>query len=205
MEGQEYLNQLAAEARPEEKSTIHKIFTSKFFIVIAIGIVLFIILAVIGSALGGNKKNEKSLDFALKLHLDNTAAVIQTYQPSLKSSDLRSSSASLYSVLSNTSRDLTNYLVEAYDFKDRDISSEIVDQATLEKDGLESDLFEAKINGVLDRIFAHKMVYEISAFIMEEEKIMDMTKNEALDELLATSLSSLKNLYGKFNEFSETK
>ncbi len=165
---------------------------------------MFIIIAIIGAILSGNKGGEKNLSISLKLHIDNTSEIIQQFQPNVKSSSLRSSSASLYSVLSNTSRELTGYLTEKYDFKDKDVAKNITDEATLLKDGLEAELFEAKINGILDRIYAHKMSYEISLIMSEEAKIINSTGNGALKELLTASYNSLNNLYTPFNDFSET-
>ena len=131
--------------------------------------------------------------------------MIQEYQQNVKSSILRSNSASLSGVLANTSRDLTDYLVNKYKFKDKDISKKIVEEATLAKDELTNELFEAKINGILDRIYAHKMAYEISLLTAEEAKLIKASQDDALTELLTTSHESLSNLYDKFNDFSETK
>lgn len=203
MEGQEYLNQISAKSKPPKRAG-SGLLSSKFFIVGAVGVAVLLVIIILGAVLGG-KDSEKDLSIKFKLHLDNTASAIQTYQPSVRSSDLRSSSASLYGILTNTSRDLTNYLVEKYKFKDKDVDKKIVEAATLEKDGLESELFEAKINGILDRIFAHKMSYEITVLMSEENKLINTTKNETLKENLLTSYRSLENLYESFNDYSETK
>ncbi len=205
MEGQEYLNQLAATARPMKKSKASGLFSSKLFFFGIGALVLLIITIIIGVILGGSKGGEKNLSFALKLHMDNTASIVHTYQSSVKSSDLRSNSASLYSVLSDTSRRLTDYLTEKYKFKEKDIDKKISKDATDAMEALEAELFEAKINGILDRIYTHKMAYEISVIMSEEAKLISVSSNETLDELLTTSYNSLQTLYGKFNEFSETK
>ncbi len=204
MQGQDYLNQISAENRPIKK-TGKGIFSSKIFMASLIGLMVLIIVIIIGSILSGNKGGEKNLSFALKLHLDNTATVISNYQSSVKSSDLRSHSASLYSIISNTSRGLTDYLTEKYDYKEKDANKNLVEEATLSKDGLEADLFEAKINGNLDRIYAHKMAYEISLFMNEETKLINTTKNSDYKEILTKSYNSLDNLYDSFSNFSETK
>ena len=204
MEGQEYLNQISAMNRPEKKAKSNGILQSKFFLVGAIGVAIFVLLAIVGAVLGSGSGGEKNRSFALKLHLDNTAEVVQEYQASVKSSDLRSNSASLYSVITNTSRELTDYLTEKYDYKDSAVDKNLVEEATLARDGLESELFEAKINGVLDRIYAHKMAYEIALLTAEETKIINSTGNTSLKELLANSYDSLDNLYTKFDDFSET-
>ena len=203
MDGQEYLDQISATVRPVKQS--RGILSSKFFWVGIIGVVLLIVMALLGSVLGGGGGGEKSLVIALKLHLDNTSEVIQEYQSNVKSSNLRSSSASLYSILSNTNRDVTNYLTDKYKFKDKDISKNVAEEAQLERDGLEADLFEAKINGNLDRIYAHKMAYEVALIMSEEAKIVNSTKSDDIKSALTSSYNSLENLYSNFDDFSETK
>ena len=204
MEGQEYLNQISASNRPTKKS-MPKFLSSKLFIFGAAALILAIAIMIVGSILSSGKTSEKDSTYALKLHLDNTAAVIKSYQSSVKSSTLRSNSASLYSILTNTSRDLDNYLAEKYSFKEKDADKKISEQATLEKDGLESELFNAKINGILDRIYAHKITYEISTLMNEESNLFKKSGNESLKNILNTSYQSLENLYKSFSEYSETK
>lgn len=205
MEGQEYLNQISSAVRPVKKPRGKaSILSSKIFLVSAIGVVALIFIIILGAILGGSKGDDKSLGYALRLHLDNTSSIIQDYQSSVKSSDLRSSSASLYSILSSTSSNLTNYLDETYGLKDKEIPSGIVSEADLSRDDLESALFNAKINGILDRIYAHQMAHEITLILSEESKLISSTKNSTLEDLLTTSYNSLENLYTKFNDFSET-
>lgn len=205
MDGQEYLNQISATNRPVKKSKMNGILSSKFFLVGMVGLIALIIIIIIGAILGGNKGGEKNDGFRLILHIDNTAEVMKTYQPDVKSSDLRASSASLYGVLTNTSKDLTDYLTAKYDYKEKDVDKNIAEEATLQKDGLESELFEAKINGTLDRIYAHKMAYEVSTLMAEETKLYNETSKSDLKDLLDKSYNSLEKLYNNFNNFSETK
>lgn len=205
MEGQEYLNQISAAAKPKKQASDSRFSKSTLIIGGVVALVLLIAMIIFGAILGGNKDKEKNAGIALALHLKNTSEIIQDYQQYIKSSNLRSSSSSLMSITTDTNRNLINYLTEKYNYKEKDVDSNILEQATLEKDGLESELFEAKINGILDRIYAHKMAYEISSLMSEETRLMDLTKVEALDELLKTSFDSLNVLYENFNSFSETK
>ena len=204
MDRQEYLNQISVANRPV-KEPKNGIFASKFFWVGIIGLAAFILIMILGAIISGTKGNEKERIFSLILHLDNTSEVIEQYQSSVKSSDLRSYSASLKGILSNTSKELTTYAEEKYDFKAKDVSGKISEEETLSKDGLENELFEAKINGVLDRIYAHKMAYEISLITNRESQIFKSSSNENLKNILETSYNSLNNLYDGFNDFTETK
>ncbi len=204
MEGQEYLNQISATNRPTTKAK-GGLFSSKFFKLGMIGLIIFLLIAIFGAILGSGKGGEKELSFALKLHLDNTTSIITEYQPSVKSSILRSNSASLYGVLSNADKKLTDYITEKYDYKEKNVNKKILSEAATAKDALSTELFNAKINGILDRIYAHKMAYEISLIMTEEAKIINMTKNDDLKEAFNSSYGSLENLYSKFNDYSETK
>ncbi len=202
MDGQEYLEQISASNRPVTKKG-RNIFTSKYFMLGMGALALLIIFIIIGSILRGNKGNNKNSLYSLLLHIDNTSKLIQDYQPEIKSSNLRSSSASLYGVLTNTSKKLTDYSVEKYDYSLKKVDKDIVEETTLNKDALESDLFEAKINGTLDRIFAHKMAYEISILNSEETKLINTTGDSELKEILTTSQEGLEVLYDNFNKYSE--
>ena len=181
------------------------ILSSKFFLVGAIGLGALIIIIIIGALVNGNKGGEKNLSFALKLHLDNTSSVIEEYQPNVKSSSLRSSSASLDSVISDTNSKLTDFVTAKYEFKEKDVDKKLKDAAARNQEELSNELFEAKINGVLDRVYAHKMSYETSMLMTEEAKLINSSKDDALKSILSTSYDSLKNLYDNFNNFSETK
>lgn len=204
MDRQEYLNQISMKSRPAKNSR-SGVFASKFFWVGVIGAAIFILILIIGGILSGARGNNKDRLLALVLHIDNTSEAIGEYQPNVKSSDLRSYSASLNGVLSNTSRELTNYIAEKYNMKPKDANENIAEEETLAKDDLVNELFEAKINGNLDRIYAHKMAYEISLITSREIQLYKSTNNESLKEILDTSYNSLSNLYDKFNDFSETK
>lgn len=205
MDEKEYLKQISASVRPEKKPKT-SFMSSIFFKVGVGGLVIFIMIMILGGIISGGKADLQTRGINLKLHLDNTADVISTYQKSVKSSVLRSSSASLYSVLSNTSRELSDYLTQTYSsYKAGSEKKELKNAAELQKNELDSDLFEAKINGILDRIYAHKMAYEISLFMTEESSIYNSTGSDTLKGILETSYDSLEKLYDAFNEFSETK
>lgn len=203
MDGTEYLKQIS-EQKKVGKPVKPSIFRSKFFMIGAIGVGLFIIIAIIGAILSGGE-NDKDRTFALKLHLDGTEEMIKTYQPSIKSSFLRSSSSSLHSVLTDANTKLTAYVEEKYEYKEKNVEKKILEAAEANKEALNSSLFEAKINGNLDRIYAHKMAYEISLFMNEMADIVNKAKDAGLKSMLTSSYKSLETVYSNFNDFSETR
>lgn len=206
MNGQEYLNRISTEKRIGTKNGQNGIFSSKFFWIGLIGVIGLILIMILGAILGSAGDKEKTKAFQFLAHLENTISVVQEYQPNIKSSDLRSSSASLYGVLTNINTDAMNYVTEKYNIKTtKDIDKNIVEQAKTEQDALNDELYKAKINGTLDRIFAYKMASEISTFMSQENELHNITKDETLKEALSQSYNSLKNLYDKFNNFSEAR
>ncbi|MDO4747005.1 MAG: hypothetical protein Q4A70_01510 [Candidatus Saccharibacteria bacterium] len=210
MDKQEYLNQISAANRPAKSGgKLSKLFSSKIFLLIVGAVAVFILLAIIGAVLSGSRGGMESDSYALKMRIDNTMSVVNNYRKLIKSSVLRSDSVSLQSVLSNTNRDLDSYLADKYKRKSSEINKAIgekkVEQLTLEKDGLEAELFEAKINGNLDRIYAHKLSYEISVIMSEEGKIYNGDSDDTLKSILSTSYTSLENLYNSISNFSEAK
>ena len=204
MDKQEYLNQISAGVHPPQKG-LPGLFRSKIFWIIVSAVFAFIVLAIIGGIISSGRVTVKDRVITLILHIDNTDEAISTYQDAIKSSDLRSYSASLYSVLAETSRNLANFATEAYDYNPKKIPEKILTTETAAKDELNNELFEAKINGILDRIYAHKMAYEISLITTNEQQILNASNNENLAAILSPSYDSLANLYTKFDEFSETK
>ena len=206
MDGQEYLDRISTNNQPVNKSSGNRVISSKFFWVGLIGLVLLILIMIIGSMLGNKGGGERNKCFTLLVHLTNTSEIVAEYQSNVRSSELRSSSASLYGVLTNTNSELTKYATEKYKIKNtKDISKNILDKANEEKEQLNKELFEAKINGILDRTYAYKMSYEIMVIMAEENSLHDATKNDSLKDSLSKSYDSLKNLYDLFNNFSESR
>ena len=135
------------------------------------------------------------------LHIDNTNNSVDTYRENLKSSALRSYSASLNSVLSDTSNKLTAFATSAYEYKPKNVDPKVVAAATTAAQELNDELFVAKINGSLDNMYDLKMVYEISTIMTQEEAILAATKNEDLTGILSPSLESLSTIYKNFDEY----
>ena len=209
MDNQEYLNQISATSRPvgiKKKGLGGGFFSSKFFILGVVFVVTLILLAVISAVLGSGKESKKEKMYALSAHITYDMQVISEYQDLVKSSNLRSDSASLNNVLSATNRDLETFFEETYNNSDPEkvLGESKMNELELARDDLLSELFDAKINGTLDIIYARKLTYEISLLMSEEEQVYNNAKDETLLNTLSTSYNSLKNLYDKINGFSET-
>lgn len=207
MDGQQYLDQISKTNLPKRAPVgKRKFWQNKFFITGVIGVVGVLIIVLIGAIIKANTVSEKSLVEKLSLHLSGTIEAIDEYQTYVRSSDLRSSSASLKGILSDTNSSVASYLTEKYSLKNtNNYDKKLREEAEVDSTELKTDLFEAKINGILDRVYAHKMAYEISILKSEESRIYDITNNASFKEALDTSYKSLENLYSSFNDFSEAK
>lgn len=205
MDGQEYLNQISASNRPmKPQRNVGSFFGSLYFKLGVGAVAILILIMIVGMVLSSKPSSEEKC-ISLKLRLDKTSEVISEYQPSVKSSMLRSLSASLKGIFTNTSSQLGTYMTGAYGYEDGKAKESLVEQADLDKDALMNEFFEAKINGFLDRTYAHKMTLEIYGVMSDEAGIINNGGDEDLKSLLTQSYDSLKNLYTQFNDFSETK
>lgn len=207
MDSQDYLDQISASSRPINQGfggKLMKFLTSKYAMWGGIALGALVVILIFGSILGSGKKvsvADKCL--TLKSRLDGTLEVISEYQTYVKSSSLRSLSASLQGVFTNTASQLGNYITAVYGPGENDEA--ILEEAELNKIDLTDELFEAKINGYLDRIYAHKMALEIYSVMSDEADITKSSSEAELNSILSSSYDSLNNLYDKFNDFSETK
>ena len=205
MDKQDYLNEISNSTRPATVSSTPKIFSSKFFWVGIIGVILFILIAIVGSVIGGSKNYVKDNLFSLILHINYTTDVIKEYQPHVKSSDLRSYSESLNNILSGDISNLTTYAKDKYDYSTKSIKESVQEEEQIYKDTLLSDLFNAKITGSLDFVYAQKLATDISLIQSREAQIIKTASDSNLRDTLNTSYDSLTVLYDKFNSFSEFK
>lgn len=204
MDNKDYLNQISLSNRPQKKSKL-SFMSSPIFKVSIVGLILLIMIIIIGAVISGGKTSLKDRLISLKLHVDSTSEVISDYQGILKSSDLRSNSASLSGILSNASRGLSEYLTSKYSYKEGKDDKKLQNEADLRRDELEDDLFKAKINGKLDITYAHKMAYEISSINTEIESIQRNIKDDASIDFLNSTHDSLNILYDNFNDTSNIK
>lgn len=203
MDNQAYLNQISAKAKPSKKTS--KLFSSNLGKILGIGVTALAIVLILSAIISSLRKDVKTLSITLQLRLDKTSEIINEYQPSVKSSELRSYSATLASIIDSTSSDLATMLSKDYDIKKASDQKDIVKKVEATMQELSDDLFEAKINGLLDRTYARKMAYEISLIQNYESEIYHALKNGETKESLESSYDSLSNLYESFNSFSEAK
>lgn len=199
MDSEAYLNQISRTNRKIKQSG--GILSSKFFKIGAVLIGLAILIMVISNIMDPGDTTKNKI-MALKLHSTNLTATINKYRPLIKSPNLRSSSVSVNSILDNLNRDLDAYISKVYK------NAKTPEKAVTKKeqdlsDKLNDDLYNAKINGFLERTYASKIAYEITIITTRQKEILKITKNADLKNSLESTLNSLNNLYNNFNNYSE--
>ena len=203
MDSEAYLNRISASNRKVKDTG--NIF-SKLWVRILIAVTAVVLLVIIFSSLLAPSEGIKEKLSSLKLHTSNVSKIIADYKPRIKSSSLRSSATSLNGILINTDASLGNYIAEKYKTKDdKDFSSKIKEKEEGLKKTLYEDLFDARINGFLDRTFASKMAYEITVITTREKEILKIAKGSELKNILESSLNSLDTLYNSFNNYSDAR
>lgn len=204
MDGQSYLDQISQNtkpATPTSKFNLSGILSSTIFKIIA-GAVLFVILAIIFGSILSNANNKGKL-FAeqLSVRLANLTETTSNCNEYLKNSDLRSFNAQFSTVLTDTNSKLSTFLAEKLEFNPQKPPENIAKQETDFINELNSELENARLNGLLDRTYVNKIQTQISLILSLEESIRERAKDLALAEILNSSASNLENLLNKLQTF----
>ncbi len=204
MDNLEYLNQISARANqsntPKNGGSLldNKLLVFGLIGAVVIAIILFILMATSSPSEPIELSNLKNL----YLRIDNLSSVSEKYKPSVKNSSLRSSGGSLNIILANSQKTFDSILSTKYGVEVSKLatSSELSEEFT----NLSSSLEKARLNGILDRIYANEITYQISRILILESSTHEKTKNEELKSAIESSYDSLEKLKDDFSKFSET-
>ena len=206
MDNLEYLNQISANTRPTKPQKDNPSPLNKNIIKFSLfGLIGIIIIAVIASVLSNSSNSEPaelSNIESLYLRINNLSSVSETYKPNIKNSSLRASSSSLNVILTNSKNNFYSILSTFYgiDASKLTIPSNLSDEFS----ELSSSLENAQLNGLLDRIYANEMAYQISRILILESSTIERTESEEVKSAINSSYSSLEKLKNDFSKFSET-
>jgi len=206
MDNLEYLNKISTEsAAKSAKSQNDNSLLSPTIIKILIGAAAALVLIVIlGAVLSGSSSRTTALYESFYLRLQNLSAdngPIATYARDLKSSNLRAASGTLKSSLTVTYQNFANLLPEL-NVDPANISEYV---ATSETDILadyKASLQNAKLNGLLDRTFAHSTTLQISLLIAIGSEILERNPPDNARAIIDKSVNDLQILHARFVELS---
>ncbi|MBQ1528579.1 hypothetical protein IIZ77_02960 [Candidatus Saccharibacteria bacterium] len=195
----EYLNQISAGVNQQPKPT--GFFDKKMKIVFGIlagVLILFIILLAAGGSSKAPEVTATSELNRLYTRSNELIKTVSTYNGSVRSSSLRSTGTSLSTLLTELSSTSASYLGDAkVDDADPDDAQNLTE--------LNNTLEKARLNGILDRNYAHEMDYQIRYLLIIEDSVREKTTDANLKSYLTSSAESLSRLGDTFNNFSESK
>lgn len=210
MNNKDYLDKIASENRPLTARApgflgkkLNLSMTQLKIIGGAAGaIILVFIIAMIATS--GDKHPERKYVDQAYLRSEGLAKVIDENRKLIRSSKLRSLAMSLNAILSELSYTLSTSIVE--DFGAKSIS-EVNKKPVAAKedeamDELRDTLEVARLNAVLDRVFAREFTYQISLLMSSETDIINHTKKEPLRSNIEASRDNLEALHEEFDNFA---
>ena len=198
----EYLNQISTKANQSAKTGL---FDKKMKIVLGIlgGVILLVV--VLMSVVGNSSNSESTVSSELsRLYTRATELnkTITNYNRSVSHSALRSNGAQLSTLLTEVIANSSTYLSKNLGIEPKKLTITGKDAANIKK--LNSDLEKARLNGLLDRTYAHEMEYQIDYLLIIEESIQKKTSESYLKAFIESSTNSLNLLKESFHNYSES-
>lgn len=204
MDGQQYLNQITPTAQKD--NGILGIFKSKIGILLIAGVILTLAIIIIGSAMKPQTTtpaDAKTQTFTLKNQFDVISNSFSTHQKNLHSPTLRSISAEVSRILSDSNKKFTDQITTELTYTAASITDDIVAVNKSYYATLDSALF-AEVGGPsYDRAFARKMAMALKRFLDAELSIYNLSQSDDLKNILSSSYNSLSPLYVQLNNYSE--
>lgn len=210
MDNMAYLQQIAGvdnslNSKGKKKNPLSKLLNVWVLAGAGIFIVLIIIVALIASSL--NKVDTKDQDLMTQSYWMANYLVNETldeYADQVKNSDIRNMTASFRSVLNEIILNdaglmLSEYGIEVDDFDEED--NEIVAQEKKANDELNSTLEDARLNGILDRVYLREITMQVAYIRSYQSEIAERTKNSKVEEFSLKADANLGNIYEQFHSF----
>lgn len=203
MDNFEYLNQISQSNRPVKRKSSTNPKTGLIIKLSAAGVVLFFLLMAVGAMLGNLNSKTTSLTKQLYSRTTSLNTVITTYNRDLKSSQLRAITASLSTILTNASNQLSGYLTA----KSKDKNALVLDEKTTASETklineLNESLNNAKLNGVLDRYYDNQIGLQVSLLLAQTSQLLARTKDPDLILILTNLHTSLETIHQSIENYS---
>lgn len=210
MDNFEYLNQIAQSTKPQPKPSRLRSMLSGSSIMkfLACGLVIFVLLLGLSIISSNTSKKTRELREQIVTRATNLNATLQTYGPRLKSSQLRSINSSLSSALSDGLTQMENYnkSKESEQKKKKSKKKDKKEQKAAEeeeqiKNELDTSLQNARLNGLLDRVYANQINLQVSRLTSIISQLNTRTHDEALKSILEQFYSNLNVIHANFENF----
>lgn len=197
--GTNYLDQIAPKTT---RSSGGSFFSNKFMLIVGGLLVALILVIILSAALGSGAGKVKDSTLTLYLRATNVQANATNVHKDIRNSALRAANSELTTLLSNLTRDLNAYMLENNMGEEKQWKPTIVASEDEHNLTLTETLTNAKLNGVIDRLFPSEVMYELEYMMSLMNEIYNGTEDEALMEILEKShndLSALKERFAVLN------
>lgn len=171
--------------------------SNKLFLGIIAGAVLIIVIFFIALFSGGDSKAISTERLALRLQ--TLQKVSDGTHKNLKDSKLRALNSRLVTQLTNTNRDIAAPL-KAAGINIKKTDKKLTAQENGEK--LTKKLEDARLNGMLDRVYANEMSHELETSAIMMENLFKSTKSKSLKKFLEDSYDDLSALQKEFEDYT---
>lgn len=203
-----YLQQIATSTSQPRTRTprpgfIGFILNPKTLIIAGASIVAIILLVLVVSLLSSVTAREQKLSEQLYLRLTNLNKALDDYTGEVKSSSLRTMGHSLSTVFANTTHDLEPVLTDHFKLKTNKLSKSLTESETKFTKGVNDNLNQAKLNGLLDRSFTREFALQIALVLSLESELLARTKYPALTQALQSSKANLEKLHDQFANYHD--
>ena len=205
MDNKAYLEQISSEARTTKASKMPfgLNISPKLLKLLIGGFIAAILIIIIGAIAGSGGSSERDYLDKIFLRTANLSSSISDYNKRVKSSELRSMGNSLNAVLTETNYSVGNILKNDFGVSspNKPANEKTETEETEWIDGLNQDLENGRLNGVLDRVYSRDLAYEIGILISLESETVAKSKNDTVKTSLTSSMDNLSKLYDQFNDF----
>ncbi len=204
MDNLAYLNQISQSNRPTKRHDRGKGANSLIIKLIIGGLVLFFLLMAIGALLGNLGSRSRNLAEQIYTRSANLNSTLQTYTPNLKSSRLRAIGSSLSSILINGTNQLSAYLIGDDEDKDAPVSDQkIIDEELALQQELNLSLNNAKLNGILDRVYETQITLQVSLLVSLTSQLLERSSNDPeLTKIIEPLHNSLLAIQGNLESYN---
>lgn len=199
MDKLDYLNQISKSNRTA-KTTKSSSFNWHLVLKLIIGIatILTILTSIVVISNAGSSRNS-DLTKQLYTRITNVNKTISTYNPKLKSSQLRSVNYSLSGILTATGAQLEAY-IKSLDSSSKTplaLSSKTATEEELAASNINTTLYNAQLNGVLDRIYPTQIHLQVSLMMTMATELVSRDQDPAL-------ISIMDNFYTNLSAIEQT-
>ena len=203
MNNVDYLNSISNKNKQQTTSG-KSLLDNKIFRIAAIAIAAFAIISIVFSILGDIRNRPRTYLEQLNLRTISLSEVTEEYNDSLKSPEIRSAGVSFAATIKGLSANLAD-VYKANGISDKSSSSAINDIEAKNTEDMNTTLEYGRINGILDRTYAHEMAYQTSLLIAIIETAQGVVTNPDTLDALDNTKTSLEQLHSMFDNFSDVQ